>query len=165
MANGLRRLKCGDRETLNDGDVFLWRLWDEAFEHTRHLETLRAQNMGFLFAAILGVSTLSIDGLVAHHASQSATVTVAAVLGAGLSFLAAYLFVAVSRLNQVLGHYQRVAIAIFEAKPLEGELATLNELPPPALIRWHGTEVVLLSVVMSLALALAADFRRPPRGH
>lgn len=144
------------------------REWDEAWEQSRHLETMRSQYLGFFFAATLGVTAVTANGLVGHHASPSATVVVVGMLALGLNTLAVYIYLAIWRVNQVLDHYQEIILTMRQQARLNsGSPIDLSDhVRPPVpprpgrlgrLVLWHGSELILPLAATGSTTALVAN--------
>jgi hypothetical protein len=92
--------------------AFLLSEWDQAWAHSRHLENLRAQYLGFFFAAVLGVTAIAAKGVADDHFATSGSIVTVAALGLGLEGLVAFVYRAVVRINVVLDHYLEEICAI-----------------------------------------------------
>lgn len=151
--------------------TLIMREWDEAWAHSRHLEDLRRQYLGFFFTALLGVTAISASYLARRHLSPSGSVLTIAALALGLQTLAVYLYLAVSRVNVVLDHYLEVVWAIRDQIALDGsssvDLSDHRRPPSPPrpgrlgrVILWHGAEPVLGLGAGVLVLILAGNVFR-----
>jgi len=94
------------------GTALTLREWDEAWAHSRHLETSRAQYLGFFFTAVLAVTAFTTQKLSGSALFSSAALVTLVLLVLGLHLLAAFVYLAVLRINAVLHYYQRVIFAI-----------------------------------------------------
>lgn len=152
-----------EREQL--GTEVLWREWDQAWTQSRHLETMRSQYLGFFFTALL--ATIAIVAGQAFNDSLSSSASLASFSGLtlGLNVLAAFLYLAVVRMNAVLWFYMQVIFRIraelaSRADP-PMELEFLNLLPTPPRGRVSTVaKAILGSAVVVAPVALAAGFMR-----
>lgn len=88
------------------------REWDQAWSQSRHLETMRGQYLGFFFTVVLGVTVVAAPKVADESLRSSGSILIVVVLSIGLQGLSAVLFLAVNRLNNVLGYYDSVIFAI-----------------------------------------------------
>jgi hypothetical protein len=104
-----------------DYSALRFRAWDQAWEHSRHLETLRGQYLGFFFAAVLGALAITSGDLASQDPASSGSSAFAAGVALVLQVLAASLLFAVRRLGGVMQHYEAVRAEIrdevFDALP------------------------------------------------
>lgn len=144
------------------------REWDQAWVHSRHLEDLRRHYLGFFFTALLSVTAFA-GYFARRHPSPSASLLTISALALGLQMLSMYLFLAVSRVNEVLDHYLNVVQRIRDQLPIDGsspvDLGIYRHTPLPQregrlgrLILWHGSEAVLGLAAGIFVLILAANF-------
>jgi hypothetical protein len=91
-----------------------WRVWDQAWTHARHLETMRGQYLGFFFTAVLGVAVLAGKDLIDDGARSTGALLALSVLALALDALAAVLLLAVARLGDVMSSYNATLIALHE---------------------------------------------------
>jgi hypothetical protein len=112
----------------SERDELKWRLWAESWNHSRHLETMRSQYLGFFFTASLAVAAFAAPDVAKGHLSTSASLILLAVLVFGLDLLAGFLILAVARIGEVLGHYQRAQREI-QAEVVGDKTPSWLELP------------------------------------
>jgi hypothetical protein len=79
--------------------------WDQAWAHYRHLETIRAQYLGFFFTAVLGVIAIAGPRIVGAFPHSERALLLAAALVVALQFFSGFLFLMVARLNEVIEFY------------------------------------------------------------
>jgi hypothetical protein len=82
-----------------------WRVWDQAWEQSRHLEMLRGQYLGYFFTAILGVAVFLGKDIADGSLRTVGSLVVLAVVSFLLDLIAAFLLLAVARIGDVLLHY------------------------------------------------------------
>lgn len=87
-------------------------VWSEAYSHSRHLESMRSQYLGFFFTVLVAVVALSGNALVTKGINSASAVVLALGLLTAVNGLAGFLLFAVVRLGTVLLYYQRMAWAI-----------------------------------------------------
>jgi heme/copper-type cytochrome/quinol oxidase subunit 4 len=88
------------------------REWEQAWSQSRHLETMRGQYLGFFFTIVLGVTVVAAPKIADDSLRTSGSILIVVVLSVGLQALSAVLFLAVNRLNNVLGYYDSVIFAV-----------------------------------------------------
>jgi len=134
----------------SDSYSYVMHEWGEAWSQSRHLELMRGQYLGFFFTAIIGVTAIAGPSLVDDSLRTAGSQLVLATLVFGLQTLAAFLFLAVSRINDVLAHYQKEIIAIRGAMiPASKDLVDLTSFtwPPKPPRRWASTSGVTTRVL------------------
>lgn len=149
------------------GTTLVWREWDEAWSHCRHLENLRGQYLGFLFAAI-GVTALVARDLISQSFTTSGPILTVGLLAIGLHTLSAFVYLGVIRINVVLDYYLAIISAIrhqvHKSHRAPVDLRPYARIPSsPRVARtilWHGTELVPLLAMVSFQLILAACVAR-----
>ena len=83
--------------------------WEQSWVHYRHLESMRGQYLGFFFSAVLGVTAVAGPQLIDDSLRTAGSLAVVATLLAGLQTLAAFLYLAVARINVAIGvHADRI---------------------------------------------------------
>ncbi len=120
------------------------REWEEAWSHTRHLESMRGQYLGFFFTAVLGVTAIAGPSLADGSLRTSSSLLTVAALAVGLQLLSGFLYLAIIRLNEVLGYYLKIILAIKAWMLSNGaavDLSPYAETPRPAR-PWAGTSGV-----------------------
>jgi hypothetical protein len=150
------------------GAALILREWDEAWTQSRHLETMRGQYLGFFFAATLGVSAVTAKQLADDSLGSPGSLMTLAALAVGLQVLAAFLYVAVVRINRVLNYYQRLIYTIkkeIHARPgAPVDLRAYERWPQPERKGWAGrlsttqgtAELVLAFATSAFPLILIA---------
>jgi len=113
---------------------FTMQEWEQAWSHTRHLESLRGQYLGFFFTAVLGVTAIAGPGLADDSLRTSAALLTAASLAVGLQLVSGFIYLAVVRINEVLGYYHEI-IEIIKGWMIQGgaavDLARFVKTPRP----------------------------------
>lgn len=89
-----------------------WRIWEQAWSQSRHLETMRGQYLGFFFTVLIGVTVVAANEIADDALRTPSSLVVFSALGLGLDLLATLLLVAVSRIGAVLRHYGAILSAI-----------------------------------------------------
>jgi hypothetical protein len=147
--------------------AYVMREWEQAWAHSRHLETTRGQYLGFFFTAVLGVIAIAGPRLADDSFGSPSSLLILAALLLGLQFLTAFLYLAVIRLNAVLSYYLRIIFAIRNRTiPASREVVDLTPLarPPDPVRPWAGTsnvaENVLKFGLIGFPLVLAATVIR-----
>jgi hypothetical protein len=119
-----------------DRDIeFTMREWEQAWSHTRHLESMRAQYLGFFFTAVLGVTAIAGPRLAEDSLRTSSSLLTVAVLALGLQLLSGFLYLAILRMNEVLGYYLKIILAIKSwmlSRGAELDLSRYAEPPRPS---------------------------------
>jgi hypothetical protein len=114
--------------------AIMLREWDEAWAHSRHLETMRSQYLGFFFTAALAITAFTAPQIADDSLGTSGALVTVAVLVLGLHGLTTFLYLAIFRINQVLNYYRTILIAIrAQVHDKPGLPIDLNEclrLPP-----------------------------------
>jgi len=148
--------------TLERGDELTLRAWEQAWEHLRHLETMRSQYLGFFFTAVLGVTALAGPRLADDSLRSAGDLLTVSALAVALELLTGFLYISVIRVNKVLGHYTKRIEFISSWMRDNGavlDLASFIRESPPAR-RWVGTsgsaQVVLRSSLLGLPFLSAA---------
>jgi hypothetical protein len=142
-----RKAEVGDRcpkSAEERGIEFTMREWEEAWSHTRHLESMRGQYLGFFFTAVLGVTAIAGPRLADDSLRTSSSLLTVAALAVGLQLLSGFLYLAIVRLNEVLGYYLKIILAIKAWMLSNGAGADLRayaETPRPPR-PWAGTSGV-----------------------
>lgn len=144
----------GDRQYL----ALRLRAWDQAWEHSRHLETLRGQYLGFFFAAVLGALAITSGDLASQDPASSERFAFVAGITLVLQVLAASLLFAVRRLGGVLQHYQAVLAEIrnevFDALPAGTDRPLWLGRPPKGTSRGTTTQGAAENLLEGAVLAL-----------
>lgn len=120
------------------------REWEEAWSHTRHLESMRGQYLGFFFTAVLGVTAIAGPNLASGSLQGSSSLLTVAALAVGLQLLTGFLYLAIIRLNEVLGYYLKIILTIKAWMLSSGaavDLSAYAETPRPPR-PWAGTSGV-----------------------
>jgi hypothetical protein len=137
-------------------DEFTLREWEQAWAHTRHLETMRGQYLGFFFTAVLGVTVVAGPRLADDSLRTPGDLLTVAALALGLELLSGFLYLAVSRLNTVLGNYQAqvesISTWMFENGAALDLALQVTATPPPR--PWSGASGIARSVLKSGLLGL-----------
>jgi len=123
------------------GDEFTLREWEQAWAHTRHLETMRSQYLGFFFTAVLGVTALAGPRLADDSLRTSGDLLTLATLALALELLTGFLYLAVVRMNKVLGFYSKQIETISRWMLSNGaalDLTSFITADPPS-HKWAGT--------------------------
>ena len=123
------------------GDEFTLHEWEQAWAHTRHLETMRGQYLGFFFTAVLGVTALAGPRLADDSLRSSGDLLTLAVLVMALELLTGFLYLAVVRVNKVLGFYLKQIEAISRWMLRNGaalDRTSFVSAAPPSR-KWAGT--------------------------
>ena len=138
----------GAMET-EQGVEFTMREWEQVWAHTRHLETMRGQYLGFFFTAVLGVAALAGPRLATDSLRGSGELLTVAALTVGLELLSGFLYLAVTRLNEVLRYYMKLTVAIREWMLQNGAAFNLGDFttPPPPPRPWAGASGIARGVV------------------
>lgn len=142
------------------------REWEQAWAHSRHLESMRGQYLGFFFTAMLGVTAIAGPRLAHDSFRAPGSLLLVAALALGLELLSGFLYLAVARINAVLAYYLRVVIAIREGVgSREGAIDLSAHLyPPKPRYRWAGnsgaSEYVLLLGLFVFPLVMVATVAR-----
>jgi hypothetical protein len=126
------------------GIEFTMREWEQAWSHTRHLESMRGQYLGFFFTAVLGVTAIAGPRLAENSLRTSSALLTVAALALGLQLLSGFLYLAIIRLNEVLGYYLKIILAIKAWMLSSGtavDLSPYAETPRPP-HPWAGTSGV-----------------------
>lgn len=126
------------------GIEFTMREWEEAWSHTRHLESMRGQYLGFFFTAVLGVTAIAGPSLANGSLRGSSSLLTVAALAVGLQLLSGFLYLAIIRINEVLGYYLKIILAIKAWMLSSGaavDLSPYAETPRPPR-PWAGTSGV-----------------------
>jgi hypothetical protein len=82
---------------------FTMREWEQAWIHTRHLESMRGQYLGFFFTAVLGVTAFAGPRLADGSLRTPASLLTVAMLALGLQLASGFIYLAIVRLNEVMG--------------------------------------------------------------
>jgi hypothetical protein len=133
-----------------EGADYVMREWEQAWAHSRHLETTRGQYLGFFFTAVLGVTAIAGPRLADDAFGSPSSLTILAVLLLGLLSLNAFLYLAVIHLNAVLSYYLRIIFLIRKTMiPASQENVDLTpvERPPDPVRPWAGTSNVAENVL------------------
>lgn len=93
------------------------KIWDEVWEHSRHLETMRSQYLGFFFTAALAVTAIAAKDLADHGLRTTGSLIAFSALMLGLEVLSAFMLLAIKRIGDVLGDYRKVVFEIRDASP------------------------------------------------
>lgn len=119
------------------------REWEEAWAHTRHLESMRGQYLGFFFTAVLGVTAIAGPSLANGSLRGSSSLLTVAALAVGLQLLSGFLYLAIIRINEVLGYYLKIILTIKAWMSNSGavDLGPYAETPRPPR-SWAGTSGV-----------------------
>jgi hypothetical protein len=128
----------------DQGIEFTMREWEQSWTHTRHLESMRGQYLGFFFTAVLGVTAIAGPRLANGALRTPSSLLTVAILAMGLQLLTGFLYLAVLRLNEVLGYYLKIVLAIKAWMASSGAAVDLNqyaEAPKPSR-PWAGTSGV-----------------------
>jgi len=128
--------------------------WDQSWVHYRHLESMRGQYLGFFFTAVLGVTAVAGPRLIDDSLRTAGSLAVVTALLAGLQTLAAFLYLAVARMNVAIGvHADRIKAIRDQMIPASREVVDLGPFAgaPRANKPWASTSGVATHV---LALAL-----------
>ena len=88
------------------------KIWDEVWAHSRHLETMRSQYLGFFFTAVLAVTAIAAKDLAANGLRTTGSLVAFSALMLGLEVLAAFMLLAIKRIGHVLGEYRKSVLAI-----------------------------------------------------
>ncbi len=120
------------------------REWEQAWAHTRHLESMRGQYLGFFFTAVLGVTAIAGPSLADDSLGTSGSLLTVAVLAVALQLLSGFLYLAIIRLNEVLGYYLKIILAIKAWMLSSGSAVDLSPYaePPKPPRPWAGTSGV-----------------------
>jgi hypothetical protein len=93
------------------------KIWDEVWAHSRHLETMRSQYLGFFFTAVLAVTAIAAKDLAANGLRTTGALVSFSALMLGLEVLTAFMLFAIKRIGHVLGGYRRSVFAIRDSAP------------------------------------------------
>lgn len=152
--------------TVERGDEFTLREWEQAWAHTRHLETMRGQYLGFFFTAVLGVTALAGPRLADDSLRTSGDLLTVAVLALALELLTGFLYLSVVRMNNVLGFYSKQIETISQWMLSNGAVLDLTSFitaAPPSR-KWAGTsgtsQIVLQCGIFGLPFVSAGIFAR-----
>lgn len=123
---------------------FTMREWEQAWAHTRHLESMRGQYLGFFFTAVLGVTAIAGPSLADDSLRSPASLLTVSTLALGLQLTTGFIYLAVVRLNEVLGYYLRIILVIKAWMLSNGAAADLGPYatPPKPARPWAGTSGV-----------------------
>jgi hypothetical protein len=145
---------------------FTMREWEQAWSHTRHLESMRAQYLGFFFTAVLGVTAIAGPRLADDSLRTPSSLLTVAILALGLQLLSGFLYLAILRMNEVLGYYLKIILAIKSwmlSRGAELDLSQYAEPPRPSR-PWAGTsgaaQRVLQVGLVGFPVALIGTFTR-----
>lgn len=133
-----------------EGSAYAMREWEQAWAHSRHLEIMRGQYLGFFFTAVLGVTAIAGPRLAEDSFRSPSSLLILAALVVGMQCLTAFLYLAVIRLNAVLSYYLRIIFVIRNTMiPASSGVVDLTPLQrPPDLVRpWAGTSNVAENVL------------------
>jgi hypothetical protein len=155
-------------DAMPSGDDAEMRVWDEAWAHHRHVEVMRGQFLGFFFTAVLGVTAIAGPGLADDSLRSAGSLLILAALAIGLQVLAGFLYLAVVRLNVVLGYYHDLIHDLGGSMDTSPAVAArLAAGPPDPPRRWAGTSgvtqlvlalgLVLFPLVLAATVARSAD--------
>ena len=128
-----------------------WRAWDQAWEQSRHLETMRSQYLGFFFTVALGASVFGGKQIADDALGTPGSMVLLCALALGLEFLAGVLLLGVMRIGEVLGHYLGVIVAI-QSEVAAGTSPPWLKLPP----RREGWRSTHRAAQIAFGAALAA---------
>lgn len=141
----------GDTELKN-------KIWEQAWSHSRHLESMRSQYLGFYFTAVLAVTAVTAKELAGGGLKTTGALIAFSALVLGLEALAAFLLMAIKRIGFVLGSYRKSVLAIKNSLP--GGDESWADLPGPATNRLVSTqgaaEAVLYASLVVFCGALVA---------
>jgi len=135
-----------------DRYAYVMREWEEAWSQSRHLEAMRGQYLGFFFTAVIGVIAIAGPGLVDDSLRSPGSQLLLATLAFGLQTLSGFLYLAVNRINEVLGHYQEEIVAIRAVMiPASQDLVDLTSFkwPPKPPRDWASTSGVATRVLQA----------------
>jgi hypothetical protein len=133
-----------------EGSAYAMREWEQAWAHSRHLETTRGQYLGFFFTAVLGVTAIAGPRLAEDSFRSPSSLLILAALVVGMQFLTAFLYLAVIRLNAILSYYLRIIFVIRNTMiPASLDVVDLRPLqrPPDPVRPWAGTSNVAENVL------------------
>lgn len=82
------------------------KVWEQVWAHSRHLETMRSQYLGFFFTAALAVTAIAAKDLADDGLKTSGSLIAFSALMLGLEVLTAFLLLAVKRIGDVLSQYR-----------------------------------------------------------
>lgn len=145
----------------NLGDELVWREWDEAWTHSRHLESMRSQYLGFFFTALLAVTAVIASRVVKDALHSPGSLLAFAGLVLGLDALAAFLYLAVVRINEVRWYYDQIIFKIREeigsnySTPVDLTSLRLPPVPPRGRVSTVA-KTVLGTAVVGCPIALIA---------
>jgi hypothetical protein len=147
-----------------DFDGLKGKIWDEVWAHSRHLETMRSQYLGFFFTAVLAVTAIAAKELAGDGLRTTGSLIAFSALMLGLEVLAAFLLLAVKRIGRVLGDYRQSVFAIRDAS--RDRTAAWARLPGSADSYLGSTQGAAESVLYaSLVVFLAALVGGAVRSH
>jgi hypothetical protein len=89
-----------------------WRIWEEAWAQSRHLEAMRSQYLGFFFTVLLGVTLFGAKEVADQGFRTATSLVLFSILALGVELLATFLLLAVARIGDVLAKYATVIEAI-----------------------------------------------------
>jgi hypothetical protein len=149
-----------------DGVDLTGNLWDQLWAHSRHLETMRSQYLGFYFTAVLAVTAITAKDLADDELRTTGSLIAFSALTLGLVVLSGFLLLAVRRIGDVLHAYR---VSVFELRDAYLRGAPGAELPGPSGSYWASTqgaaEAVLYSSLIFFWLALLAGAFRSSVVH
>jgi hypothetical protein len=132
------------------------KLWDEVWAHSRHLETMRSQYLGFFFTAVLAVTAIAAKDLAADGLRTTGSLVAFSALMLGLEVLTAFMLLAIRRIGHVLGEYRKAVFQIRDAAPQSTE--PWAQLPGPseryAVSTQGAAELVLYAALGAFLIAL-----------
>ena len=88
------------------------KVWDQAWSHSRHLETMRSQYLGFFFTAVLAVTAIAAKELADDGLGTTGSLIAFVSLMLGLEAVASFLLLAVKRIGDVLDGYRTSILTI-----------------------------------------------------
>jgi len=138
------------------------RIWDEVWAHSRHLETMRSQYLGFFFTAVLAVTAIAAKDLAANGMRTTGSLVAFAALMLGVEVLTAFMLLAVKRIGHVLGEYRKSVLAIRDSSPDHAQswAALPGESERYAVSTQGAAELVLYgSLLVFLAALLGGGIR------
>lgn len=97
---------------LSRAETLLLDEFEQAWNHYRHLETMRGQYLGFFFTVALGSITLSIPALSGGALGNILQILALSGFVQVFFLLAAFIYISVRKLGIVLTHYERVITVI-----------------------------------------------------
>jgi len=89
-----------------DSGSLLLRDYEQAWEHLRHVETVRIQYTGFFFTIVLGSIALAVP-LFVQRAESSPALVIASCFAGALTTFSSSLYLSMRRMGVQLRHYRR----------------------------------------------------------